>query len=284
MRRPLAYVLMWWAKGDNPHPGARRELPSRKLPNAVTTGEQAADSEGRSVVKARSEVTGKRALPQVAPPVRRGRGMQDARFINPEAGGYPTTEDPDEIRAVVAAGRLSYAHYPYFMLRYGERGEKFTHSDSGWLALLAREDQAHVTEQVTWLGRVLAARGMPRLLLERHLGFLAKELTAVVPSRAESYARLHRAGEALAAERAVHFDDAALEALRISFDDAVGPELSARVPRTGEILGAALADERCGLATAVPAVLGWFRDAVRFSVAWVGAVDALMARARAMTR
>jgi hypothetical protein len=88
--------------------------------------------------------------------------------LNPEAGSHPIPSDPRELQAAVRAGERCWQRFPYFSQRYGHRGEKFTSSDSAWLVTLVEYDQARVHQQVAWLGQVLAARGMPRLLLETH--------------------------------------------------------------------------------------------------------------------
>jgi hypothetical protein len=57
---------------------------------------------------------------------------------------------------------------------------------------------------VRWLGTVLAARGMPRLLLEEHLGILHEELVAAVPERAGQYDLLLDAARALRGAGVAH--------------------------------------------------------------------------------
>jgi hypothetical protein len=207
-----------------------------------------------------------------------------ARALNPEAGDHPVTADPVELAAAEEAGRRTLARYSYFTRRYGERGTRFTRSDSAWLAQLAGDEQERVTAQVLWLGRVLASRGIPRLLLEHHLLELAAALTQALPGRAAVYLRLWRAADRLATERAAHLDDAALEDLRAGFDDAVGAEWAGRHPRTGELLGAAVADARAGIPQALPALTSWLRDPERFPAEWIAAVDQTLARAEAVAR
>ncbi|HET9598748.1 MAG TPA: hypothetical protein VFP65_24450 [Anaeromyxobacteraceae bacterium] len=203
-----------------------------------------------------------------------------ARELNPEAGTHAVTSDPRELAAAHAANVRSLDAFPYYELRFGERGRRFGESDGAWLAALSREPSEHVASQVAWLGQVLSARGMPRRLLEIHLAFLAEELGRAAPERAPEHARLGEAASRLAAARAAHVDDAALAGLRAAFDAAAGDPWRGRLRGMGEILGSAVADERCGLARAVTSVLGWFHEPGRFPAELVAAVDATVDRAR----
>ncbi|RYE86097.1 MAG: hypothetical protein EOO75_16155 [Myxococcales bacterium] len=202
----------------------------------------------------------------------------NARQLNPEAGTHAVTDDPDELPAALRAGQRSWDAQPYYALRYGDRGQLFTRSDSAWLVTLTAADQDAVDAQIAWLGRVLASRGMPRLLLERHLLVLHEELTAATPGRAADHARLAAAAARLAAERRRWVDDALLVEMdaRLSTPDAP-------LPHAGELVASAVADERHGLTTAVPALLGWLASPAHFAPAWCQAVEATAALVRERT-
>ena len=204
--------------------------------------------------------------------------------LNPETGDHPLPADPRELAAALRAGERSWAAVPYYAARYGERGERFTRSDSAWLATLAAYPPPVALRQVRWLGGLLAARGMPRWLLERHLDVLHEELVRAVPARRGAYAGLAAAAAALRAERRAHLDDAALAALGAAFDARVGPAWSARLPETGALLGAAVADERAGVPGAVASLTAWLRDPDRFPPPWRHAVSAALRAARARAR
>jgi hypothetical protein len=203
-----------------------------------------------------------------------------ARTLNPEAGSHVVTSDARELAAVEAASARSFAAFPYYRLRYGDRGRRFGASDGAWLAALAREPEERVAAQVAWLGGVLSARGMPRRLLEVHLAFLAEELDRAVPERSAEHERLRTAGSHLALARAAHVDDAALRELGATFEAEVGERWRTPLRGTGEILASAVADERCGLLRAVPSVAGWFREPGRFPAEVVAAVEDAVERAR----
>lgn len=198
-------------------------------------------------------------------------GRARAHQLNPAAGDHPIADDPREVEAALRAGERTWAEYPYYDQRYGERGRAFTRSDSAWLVTLASENEDTVAAQVAWLGRLLAARGMPRLLLERHLVTLREELVAAVPERAEAYAALARAAVVLADARRETVSDARVAALGQRFDELTDGAL----PRTGELIAAAAADERAGIAQAVPSLMAWLTEA-----GWAEAAGAVLAEAR----
>ena len=56
--------------------------------------------------------------------------------LNPSAGDVPLPEDQREIDAALRAGPITHRIFPYFDWRYGDRGRKFTESDSAWPAWL----------------------------------------------------------------------------------------------------------------------------------------------------
>jgi len=136
-----------------------------------------------------------------------------ATSLNPEAGAHPIPTDQREIEAAVRAGEKCLRQIPYFEARYGERGRRFTSSDSAWLVTLSDLDDEQAIEQVLWLGRVLAARGMPRLTLQIHLELLFEELANAVPARRERYETLQRAARALHEARCWQIDDALFDSL-----------------------------------------------------------------------
>ncbi|HEY6880780.1 MAG TPA: biliverdin-producing heme oxygenase, partial [Polyangiales bacterium] len=92
--------------------------------------------------------------------------------LNVEAGTHAIPRDVREVQAALSAGEQSFRRWSYYGARYGERGLRFTRSDSCWLVTLARHEGDAALRHLRWLARVLAARGMPTLLLEQHLELL----------------------------------------------------------------------------------------------------------------
>ncbi len=213
----------------------------------------------------------------------KGRAFHVAR-INPEAGNHPIPDDEREIQAALKASSRCREEFPYYALRYGERGKRFSDSDTCWLATLTGLDQATMQKQIDWLGRVLATRGMPLILLEYTLRFLHEELTKAGVQSKSSYGSLLQAAEALARARSERLSAMDLEALANDFEAAVGPELAKKYKNTGRLLASAVADEKNGVKGAVLSLQGWMTDAERFDETWVMAVNDIIAKANERAR
>ena len=205
--------------------------------------------------------------------------VASASSLNPSAGNHAVTADPRELAACERAGDRSWAAWRYYERRYGERGRQFTRSDSAWLATLPLLPAPAVERQIRWLGALLAARGMPRLLLEDHLRILHEELVAAVPERAPEYAALLLAADSLRGEREAAMPEGVLGALETGFRDllagAAGDDL-----RAGALIGAAVADEQAGVPRAVDSLMAWLADPARFPAPWLAAVERTLRRAR----
>jgi hypothetical protein len=202
------------------------------------------------------------------------------RHINPEAGFHAITADPVEQVAAEAAIRASWREFPYYARRYGERGWRFSLSDTGWIQTLCDLTPSEAGAQIRWLGGVLAARGMPQYLLERHLEHLYRELAAVRPGSAARYGVLLDCARVLRAMRIAQLDEASSQRLAQAFDTRVAA-VDARVANMGRVLVAAVADERAGVAHAVESVTAWACDAARFPADWTAAVEETLGAARA---
>ena len=203
-----------------------------------------------------------------------------AASLNPEAGRHPIPSDPRELEAAIRAGELCWRQFPYYEWRYGERGRRFASSDSAWLVTLSEHDQPVVDQQVRWLGQVLAARGMPQIMLETHLELLHEELVRAAPEKAGSYEKLLLAARRMAANRWEQVDQQATESLTAEFDAAVGSSWSERLPGIGTLLVAAVADEKTGVRNAVESLESWLTDPKRFPETWVQAVHDTIRKAR----
>jgi hypothetical protein len=197
-------------------------------------------------------------------------------IINPAAGHHPVCTDPIELQAAFRAGRRAWQREPYYDWRYGRRGERFTRSDSAWLAAIGRTISAG--EQVAWLGRVLAARGMPRWLLEQHIIDLDTELTALTGDPAP-FAPLREARLRLRSERLARMNEDEFEDLIAGWEERIGPEWAGRLRGMGAILAAAIADDRAGVPGALTSVHSWLADPERFPPPWSEAVQEMIRRA-----
>ena len=197
-------------------------------------------------------------------------------LYNSEAGSHPLPSDKREVGAVLLATNRCYAAHPYFAARYGARGEAFTRSDGGYLTTLVDYPQCHVNEQVQWLASTLASRGMPRWLMEAHLDFLHQELAAAVPWRLDSYHKRGAAAQALRDERNHWIPQSDFDTLSALFEARSGEGMRGG----GGLLVAAVCDECCGLAEAVPSLIKWLGASERFPPQWCAAVFEILAVAR----
>jgi len=205
--------------------------------------------------------------------------------LNLEAGDHDVTTDSVGLAAAERAIEGSWAEFPYYATRYGDRGRRFSTSDSAWLVTLCRLPQTTAVAHVLWLGTVLGSRGMPRWLLEHHLGLLADELSRARPGDAARRYDALRAGAAeLRGRRLAHLDETAFDALEQGFARRVDPAELDPVRRMGGMLAAAVTDERDGVKAAVSSLVSWAGDPARFSGAWVGAVHETVAAARRRAR
>ncbi|XXY20743.1 hypothetical protein WME88_14020 [Sorangium sp. So ce216] len=204
--------------------------------------------------------------------------------LNPEAGSTPFPDDPREVAAALRAGELSLELTPYYGFRYGERGRRFTRSDSAFLVTLATHPRPVVERQIRWLAGLLANRGMPSLLLEQHLRVLHRALCRAIPRRAASYARLLEAAELLRDARRALLPDEACRALALSFAREAGLPPTRLALGLGWLLAGAVADERSGSRSAVSSVASWFADPELFPPRFIAAVHSALAGARAAAR
>jgi hypothetical protein len=208
------------------------------------------------------------------------RDRPSTYWLNRDAGSHPITVDLDELRAALRAAEASWEEFPYYAWRFGERGRHFSWSDSAWLVTLSRQAEPQVWRHVSWLGGLLAGRGMPRLMLERHLRLLHKELVRAKPEPPRAHDVLRRMAERLAEERRRVLDDLTLHTFGEDFDARVGADWSRQLRGTGELLAAAVADECGGLTQAVPSLAAWMGEPSRFPAPWLHAVAETLLLAR----
>lgn len=209
----------------------------------------------------------------------------EASSLNRLAGDHPVSTDPRELDAVRRAGDTSMAEFPYYVRRYGDRARLFSLSDGAWLVTLCTNpDPAFVRGEVVWLAHLLSARGMPSYLLERHLDVLEAALAEGVPENAALYARLGPAAHFLRTTRLRRIPEPDFRRMASSFERHADPDAKHRLPRMGEILVAAVADEAGGAGKAVSSVVEWAADPGLFGPVWCDAVRHTIEEARAMVR
>ncbi|MBP7506996.1 MAG: biliverdin-producing heme oxygenase [Prolixibacteraceae bacterium] len=117
--------------------------------------------------------------------------------LNPEAGNYPVSTNPVEIKCAISAGIKCWEEFPFYEKRYGERGRRFAVSDSAWLVTLSDLPVDLAVKQVKWLANYLAKIGMPTITMEAQLKYLYLELAKAIPEKETKYKSLLLASDEL---------------------------------------------------------------------------------------
>ncbi|MBK1699799.1 biliverdin-producing heme oxygenase [Thiococcus pfennigii] len=215
-----------------------------------------------------------------------GSEVRIAASLNPEAGRHPITADPVELEAVLRAGKRCWRQFPYLAERFGERGKRFAASDGGWVATLVGESQADADRQLDWLAAVLAARGLPRCVMEDHLMRLYEELAAARPEQEAQYRKLKAASERLRRERFARIDEPTWQVLGTWFVarthglPADGP-VAGQPHALAELILCAVADELAGLPSGPASFVPWLLTDAGLPSGWTNAIAELAERARA---
>ena len=195
--------------------------------------------------------------------------------INFEAGDHAMPQDPLEIALALRAGRAAWEKYPYLACRFGDRGRRFTGSDSCWLVTLTRMPVATATRNLMWLRTVLASRGIPTVILEAHLDTILRALAEDFAEQADLRTRFDPFLSALDAERQAP-DGARVARLVERFDRRFRGCAGLAVESAAELIASAWMDERAGIPGAFAAVRDWFNAGERFSADWIATVAALV--------
>jgi heme oxygenase len=191
-------------------------------------------------------------------PLKKSRDIFHVARINPEAGNHPIPTDRREIQAALNASSQCWNEYLYFEKRYGDRGKRFSDSDTCWLVTLTSLDQTDLQKQVDWLCRVLSTRGMPSIMMETILHFLSLELTAAIPENKALYHKLLKSSEKLKENRLKHIDEKVFRNLAEEFEQGVEIKMNKFFKNTGSLLVSAIIDEKNGIAGAQSGLKKWF--------------------------
>jgi heme oxygenase len=199
--------------------------------------------------------------------------------VNAEAGDHAMPQDPMEVALALRAGHDAWNQFPYLGLRFGERGLRFTRSDSCWLVALTQMPAETATRSLVWLRSVLASRGIPTVILESHLRAIQAALAAEFPERTEQPARLAPFLAHLQAERETTLTgDEGRARLVCDFDARLGACPGLVIPSAAVLLASAWLDERSGIRGGLAATSDWLTDPLRFSPEWIALVAEYMSR------
>jgi hypothetical protein len=193
--------------------------------------------------------------------------------INFEAGNHAMPQNPAEISLALRAAKVAWEKYPYLEHRYGERGRRFTDSDSCWLVTLARAPrEVTVTKSLEWLRTVLASRGIPTVVLEFHLRAISEEMTEQ-PDMQIQFGHFLLDREA---ERRKLFGAESRSRLIDVFDQRFRACTGLKIESAAELITSAWVDEHCGISGSISALRDWFTDVERFSKEWITNVNELL--------
>ena len=217
-------------------------------------------------------------------PLKEGKKRLHITQINPEAGNHPVPDDEAEIRAALNASKRAWEMFPYYAHRFGERGKRFSDSDSCWLVTLTKLDINALKNQIGWLCRVLATRGMPTFMMEQELMILHEELMKEAPHKKDSWKKLLAAAKHLENTRLGQINTDAFNALADEFDLAVGDKAVGTYKNTGKLIISAVVDENNGINGSVDALTEWLTDSERFSNRWISTVKEIIKKANCLLK
>ena len=197
--------------------------------------------------------------------------------INFEAGDHAMPQDPLEIALALRAAKVAWEKYPYLESRYGERGRRFTDSDSCWLLTLARAPrELAVTKALEWLRTILASRGIPTIVLEFHLEAILRAINEEVTDRPAMQNQFGRFLSDREAERRRLLGTENRSRLIDLFDQRLRTCTGFRTEPAAELITSAWVDEHSGIPGALAALRDWLTDAQRFSEDWIATVRELL--------
>ena len=195
--------------------------------------------------------------------------------LNPEAGNYPIPTNPLEIQAAITAGLKCWNEFSFYEKRYGERGKRFSISDSVWLVTLSELSIELATNQVKWLARYLANRGMPVITMEYQLKYLYQELVKLIPDNEQKYKTLFLVSEQLKNQRIERVPLTVFDKINsLFYDFCVQLNVSDEpMKNTGKLIASSVADSKNGVEESLQDFKTWITSPELFSSNWIQAVE-----------
>ena len=195
--------------------------------------------------------------------------------LNPEAGNFPIPTNPLEIEAAIIAGLRCWDEFSFFEKRYGERGKRFSASDAVWLVTLHELSLELANNQVKWLAKYLANRGMPVITMEFQLRCMYEELVKFIPDNEQKYKTLLLASEQLENERTKIVSSAIFEKSNSIFTEfCVQLKVSEEpMKNTGILIASSIADVKNGFEPSLQSFKTWMTNPELFSSNWIQAVE-----------
>lgn len=201
--------------------------------------------------------------------------LQESNFgihssaLNAEAGEHSIPTDPDVLAAAIEASRECWYAFPYFELRYGERGYRFGISDVAWLSTLSGLNQHIVNSQIDWFAKILSNRGMPSLIVVNQLEILYAHLSKISSKHKDDAEKLLDSAKFLQERHSKIIDENRVKELAMQFDMGSEQNFSRKLKNSGSLIVSAVIDKHLGYDTAVSSLLVWLGDETQFSTKWV---------------
>ena len=197
--------------------------------------------------------------------------------INFEAGDHAMPQTPLEIDLALRAAKAAWEKYSYLEHRYGERGRRFTNSDSCWLFTLTRAPrEIVVTKALEWLRTVLASRGIPTVILEFHLMAVLLAIDPEFPKQPTKKSQFdHFLADRKAEGRRLVGAESRSHLVDV-FDQRFRACTGFKVELAAELITSAWVDEHSGISGSLSALCNWFTEVERFSTDWIANVHELL--------
>lgn len=177
-------------------------------------------------------------------------------LLNPEAGEHDVVQTTELILACIEASRECWYEFPYFQLRYGERGYRFGLSDALWLGTLYTLDKDAQNNQFEWLANLLSERGMPTIIFEKQLEILQNKFDHTsVKTDAYTNAILMMKEKRLKILTKEKFEE-----YSNSFNALLSYDTTIKMRNAGKLMVSAIIDEKMGSKNAVDSYVDWLLE------------------------
>ncbi|HQU74846.1 MAG TPA: hypothetical protein PKV71_17555 [Calditrichia bacterium] len=201
-------------------------------------------------------------------------GEENRQSFAPSAEGkFP----PEPVRM---ACRRTWESFPSVGYAFGFGAEESLGEDSFYLISLADHPLEVVFEKALWYASVRSNRGLPGIVLEKHLNHLYEELLKNSPQKSNRNRKLLNAESYLADLRLQVIPENTRDFLTREFYREVGEDLRNKWPQAGNILVSAVADEFQGNRNSVLSCVEWLGQSRLFPGKWVNGVLHLIKRSR----
>jgi hypothetical protein len=165
-----------------------------------------------------------------------------------------------------------------FGIRFGDRGRRFTVSDSAWLVTLCELSQEDAIRQVDWLGKFLSIRGMPTYIMEIQMQQLYKELSELIPSNEHKYHKLIKVAENIKDRREIHMNESLFETCNNIFEEHfielnVSEKKCSNLNKNiGKLIASSIIDNKNGISDD-RSLEKWLKSKETFPDNWIAAVE-----------